>query len=122
MWTCYIIVLSVVLFTFVLLIADVLAPTFYPDTDISGVKQYINTFCVILSFSSVALGAYSIWQSNGSNRQVNEILQSVRAIEREQRLSRDLMGVITSAKDNGITLETSEAKKEGKWETDTNEN
>lgn len=117
-WTCYVVLVVVVIFTFILLGVDVLAPTFFPETNISGIKQYINTFCVILSFLSVVLGVYSIWQSNGSSKQANEILLSVQAIEREQHLSQDLMRVITNVVDNGTTIKTTSASKESSWKPD----
>lgn len=96
LWTMYIAMVLVGGFTIVLLGVNVLAPTFFPQANISGIKEYINTFCVILSFLSVGLGIYSIWQANGSGKQANEILKSIRAIEREQHLSQDLMRVITT--------------------------
>lgn len=50
LWTMYIAVVAIGLFTVILLAVNVLAPTFFPSTDISGIKEYINTFCIILSF------------------------------------------------------------------------
>lgn len=118
LWTLYVAVVFIAVFTVVLLSINVLAPTFFPETNISGIKEYINTFCVILSFLSVGLGIYSIWQANGSGKQANEILKSIRAIEREQHLSQDLMRVITNVVDNGKTIMTSHASKEGSWKPD----
>lgn len=118
LWTLYVAVVFIAVFTVVLLSVNVLAPTFFPETDISGIKEYINTFCVILSFLSVGLGIYSIWQANGSGKQANEILKSIRAIEREQHLSQDLMRVISNVVDNGKTIMTSHASKEGSWKPD----
>lgn len=118
LWTMYIAMVLVGGFTIVLLGVNVLAPTFFPQANISGIKEYINTFCVILSFLSVGLGIYSIWQANGSGKQANEILKSIRAIEREQHLSQDLMRVITNVVDNGKTMKSSNASKEGSWKPD----
>lgn len=118
LWTLYVAVVLIAIFTVVLLGVNVLAPTFFPKTDISGIKEYINTFCVILSFLSVGLGIYSIWQASGSGKQANEILKSIRAIEREQHLSQDLMRVITNVVDNGKTIKTSNASKENSWQPD----
>lgn len=73
---------------------------------------------MILSFLSVGLGIYSIWQANGSGKQANEILKSIRAIEREQHLSQDLMRVITNVVDNGKTMKTSNANNKGSWKPD----
>ena len=118
LWTLYVAVVLIAVFTVISLGVNVLAPTFFPETDISGIKEYINTFCVILSFLSVGLGIFSIWQANGSGKQANEILKSIQAIEREQHMSQDLMRVITSVMDNGITIKTSDATKEGSWKPD----
>lgn len=118
LWTIYIAMVLIGGFTVILLAVNVLAPTFFPTVDISGIKQYINTFCTILSFLSVGLGIYSILQANGSGKQVNEILKSIRAIEREQQLSQALMRVITNAVDNGNTMKTSVANKNGSWKPD----
>ncbi len=118
LWTIYIAMVLVGGFTIVLLGVNVLAPTFFPQANISGIKEYINTFCVILSFLSVGLGIYSIWQANGSGKQANEILKSIRAIEREQHLSQDLMRVITNVVDNGKTMKTSNINHEGIWKQD----
>lgn len=120
LWTLYVAVVLIAIFTVVLLGVNVLAPTFFPNTNISGIKEYINTFCVILSFLSVGLGVYSIWQTSGSGKQANEILKSIRAIEREQHLSQDLMRVISSVVDNGVTIKTSNASKENSWQPDNN--
>lgn len=118
LWTLYVAVVLIAIFTVVLLGVNVLAPTFFPKTDISGIKEYINTFCVILSFLSVGLGIYSIWQASGSGKQANEILKSIQAIEHEQHLSQDLMRVITNVVDNGKTIKTSNASKESSWQPD----
>ena len=118
LWTLYAAVVSIGVFTIILLGVNVLAPTFFPNTDISGIKEYINTFCVILSFLSVGLGIYSIWQSSVSSKQANEILKSIQAIEREQKLSQQLMQVISNAVDNGKTIKTSAASKNGLWKQD----
>lgn len=118
LWTLYVTVVIITVFTVILLGVNVLAPTFFPKTDISGIKEYINTFCVILSFLSVGLGIFSIWQASGSSKQANEILKSIQAIEREQQISRDLMSVITNVVDNGKTIQTSTASKENCWKPD----
>ncbi len=91
---------------------------FFPNQDISGIKEYINTFCVILSFLSVGLGIYSIWQASVSGKQANEILKSIQAIEYEQNIAQGLMRVITNVVDNGKTIQTSDASKAGAWKQD----
>lgn len=118
LWTIYIAMVLIGVFTMVLLGVNVLAPTFFPETDISGIKEYINTFCVILSFLSVGLGIYSIWQANASGKQSNEIIKAIQAIEHEQHLSKELMRVITNVVDNGNTIKTSDASQNGSWKPD----
>lgn len=118
-WTLYIAVVLIAMFTIVSLVINVLAPTFFPETNISGFQDYINTFCVILSFLSVGLGIYSIWQASESGKQANEIMKSIQLIEREQYLSQDLMRVIANALDNGKTM-TADNVKEGTWKPDNN--
>lgn len=121
LWTLYIVMVLIGGFTIIILFVNVLAPTFFPDADISGIKEYINTFCVILSFLSVGLGLYSILQADGSGKQAKEILKSIQAIEREQDLSQNLMRVITIAIDNGKTREVSDVSKKGAWKQDDDE-
>lgn len=118
LWTLYVAVVLIGIFTIVLLGVNVLAPTFFPNQDISGIKEYINTFCVILSFLSVGLGIYSIWQASVSGKQANEILKSIQAIEYEQNIAQGLMRVITNVVDNGKTIQTSDASKAGAWKQD----
>lgn len=119
LWTLYIALVLIGLFTVILLGVNVLAPTLFPQTDISGIKEYINTFCIILSFLSVGLGMYSIWQANISSKNANEILKSIRAIERDQHLlSNDLMQVITSVVVSGKTINASDASKKNSWKPD----
>lgn len=120
LWTIYILSVFVVASTVILIGVNVLAPTFFPNVDISGIKEYINTFCVILSFLSVGLGIYSIWQANVSGKQANEILKSIRSIESEQHLSQDLIRVIANVVDNGKTIQTSEAIDANSWKPDNN--
>lgn len=120
LWTIYILIVFVVASTVILIGVNVLAPTFFPNVDISGIKEYINTFCVILSFLSVGLGIYSIWQANVSGKQANEILKSIRSIESEQHLSQDLIRVIANVVDNGKTIQTSEAIDANSWKPDNN--
>ncbi|MBD5469103.1 MAG: hypothetical protein HDR21_13255 [Lachnospiraceae bacterium] len=118
LWTVYIGIVIMGTFSVILLGIGALAPTFFPDKDISGIKGYVNTFCVILSILSVGLGVYSVWQSIGSGKQANEILNSLRAIEREQQMTKDYMRVVAAVVDNGKTTQTSNANMGGAWKTD----
>lgn len=110
----------VLIFTFILIGVNVLAPTLFPELNISGIKDYINTFCVILSFMSAGLGIYSIWQANLSGKQATEILNSIKSIEKEQKFTKDLLEVITNTFDNEKTSQTSTINKENDWNIDKN--
>lgn len=63
---------------------------------------------------------YSIWQASSSSKQANEILESIREIELEQKTAKNLMRVIISAVDNGKTITTSNANTKESWKTDNN--
>ena len=43
------------------------------NANIDGFKSYINTFGIVLSFLSVGLGVFSIWQAFASGVYVYEI-------------------------------------------------
>lgn len=118
LWTVYIFVVFIGVTIIASVFISALAPTFYPEEDISGIKEFVNTFCVFLSFLSVGLGVYSIVQTNGSGKQANEILNSIQAVERDQKLSQELMRVVASVVDNGKTMQSTDASKNGVWKQD----
>lgn len=66
------------------LLVSVLAPTFFPSVNIDGFKSYINTFGIVLSFLSVALGVYSIWQAFASGKQATEMINSIHDLKQQQ--------------------------------------
>lgn len=120
-WTLYIALTAIGVITFIFLMINVLAPTFFPNANIDGIKDYINTFCIILSFLSIGLGFFSIWQSNEGSKQVKEILDSIIEIKTEQKLTHNLMTVIANNLDNGSTLEMANAQKGNTWKPDNND-
>lgn len=77
-------IILVALFTIISLLVSVLAPTFFPNANISGFKSYINTFGIVLSFSSVILGVYSIWQAFASGKQATEMINSLHDLKQQQ--------------------------------------
>ncbi len=83
-WTIYILIIIVILFTVMSLLVSVLAPTFFPSVNIDGFKSYINTFGIVLSFLSVALGVYSIWQAFASGKQATEMINSIHDLKQQQ--------------------------------------
>lgn len=95
-WTLYIAVIVIAIMTLISLAINMLAPTFFPNKNISGFKEYINTSCIFLSFLSVGLGIYSIWQASESGKQANEMVSSIKALKQQQEL---LCVTLTSTKD-----------------------
>jgi len=85
-WTLYVLVIIVALITIISLGINILAPTLFPNVDISGFKDYINTSCVFLSFLSVGLGIYSIWQASQSGKQADEMLSTIRDLKYQQEV------------------------------------
>lgn len=83
-WTIYILIIVVILFTITSLLISVLAPTFFPSANIDGFKGYINTFGIVLSFLSVGLGVYSIWQAFASGKQATEMISSIHDLKQQQ--------------------------------------
>lgn len=111
-WTIYLLIILIVLFTVGSLLVNVFAPTFFPNADISGFKDYINTFCVILSFLSVGLGVYSIWQASASGKQASEMIDSLHALKQQQEI---LLVTLKSTNDLGIVSVNSS---NGQWTKD----
>lgn len=115
-WTTYIIAITVIILTIGALIVNMLAPTLFPNVDISGIKRYIDTLCVILSFLSAALGGYSIWQANTSGKQAANILKSIEHIESNTNMTKELVKNLNK-KD---TTQTYNMNKKSGWNPDTN--
>ena len=91
LWTIYIAMVLVGGFTIILIGIGIVTPIFSLKINTSGIEEYLNTFGMVLSCLSVGLGVYSIKQANGSEKQTNEILRSIQAVEREQNLSKSLL-------------------------------
>ncbi len=85
-WSLYILMMVIVIITFICLGANIIAPTFFPNTNINGFKDYINTLCVILSFLSAGLGIYSILQANVSGKQASEMINSIHELKEQQEI------------------------------------
>lgn len=83
-WSLYILLIVVIVITFICLIINVIAPTFFPDVNIGGFKDYINTLGIIISFLSAGLGVYSILQANVSGKQASEMIKSIHELEEQQ--------------------------------------
>lgn len=112
LWTLYIVVLIIGLSAIIALGVNVLAPTFFPDADISGFKNYINTFGIILSFLSVGLGMFSIYQANISGKQAVEMLNSIQELKIQQER---MLVSLKSIRDSKVGFSTSV---NGQWELD----
>lgn len=111
-WTIYIAILIVSLFTLISLLIVVIAPTFLPSVNISGFKNYISTFGLLLSFLSVGLGTYSIYQAFASGKQATEMIQSLQTLKEQQEL---VLVSLKSIKDLKIV---SSQKTTGQWTPD----
>lgn len=85
-WSLYIFILIVISITMICLVISILSPTFFPEKDISGFKDYIDTLCVILSFLSVGLSVYSIIQAISSGKQANEMIKSIQELKAQQKI------------------------------------
>ena len=91
-WTTYITIAFLTLITVITLCVNLVAPTFFPDKDISGFKSYINTASIILSFLSAGLAFFSIWQARESGKQATVILNEIHEIKHKQEiLSKDIL-------------------------------
>ena len=112
LWSLYILIAVIAVFTLISLAINVFAPTFFPNTDISGFKDYIDTFCVILSFLSVGLGVFSIVQANESGKQASEMAASIQALKHQQ----ELLFVTLKSTNNQNIVKSSQA--EGEWHPD----
>lgn len=84
-WTIYSAIITISILTLITLIIIMIAPTFFPQKDISGFQNYINVFCIILSFASVGLGICSIFQSYSSNQQAIKIIEFLQDIDYQQK-------------------------------------
>lgn len=91
LWTLYVSMLFVGLFFLLCSIIIIIAPTFFPKTDISGFKSYINVFGNVLSFLSVLLSVYSMYQASSGNKQMNEMLKMTHDIINEQEHTKETM-------------------------------
>lgn len=111
-WTGYILTTIVIIFTLFALGVKVFAPSFFPNTDISGFQDYINTFCVILSFLLVGLGLLSIWQANESNKQTTKMLETINDI----KLQQEILAVSLKSQNNQNIVTSNQS--EGEWQPD----
>lgn len=115
-WTTYFVIVFIILLTILSLTVNLIQPTFFPETNISGFQAYINTTAMILSFLSAGLGIFSIWQANTSGKQATDILNGIRDIERKQDLiSKDIISI---GKQN---VERADASTNAVWKRDYDE-
>lgn len=109
-WSLYILLMIIVIVTFICLGTNIIAPTFFPNTNINGFKDYINTLCVILSFLSAGLGIYSILQANISGKQASEMINSIHELKEQQEIflvtlkTTDNLSVVTANNPKGSWL------------------
>lgn len=108
-WSLYILMMVIVIVTIICLGTNIIAPTFFPNTNINGFKDYINTLCVILSFLSAGLGIYSILQTNVSEKQASEMINSIHELKEQQEIF-----LVTLKTTNNLSVVTANNPK-GSW-------
>uniref|UniRef100_UPI004055F309 hypothetical protein n=1 Tax=Agathobacter sp. TaxID=2021311 RepID=UPI004055F309 len=113
-WGLYVLVAFISIMTLAALVISMIGPMFFPKTDISGVKNYINIACTILSFLSVGLGFFSIWQANQSGKQTIEMMQLLQNLEKKQS---EMM--VTLKNINDPTVVTTQHDSNNTWTPDT---
>lgn len=77
-WTIYI-VIAICIVGGVLIPAFVkmIQPTFFPQTDISGFSDWMQTSSIWVSFFSAALGGFSVWQATRSEKETKVVLDAI---------------------------------------------
>lgn len=110
-WTVYVLVMIVICYILVSLGANTVAPVFWPEIDVSSFTEYINNLCVMLSFASVALGTYSIWQASRSGKQASEMINSLHELKSQQAL----LVTLLSTKDSKVATANG---LDGSWKID----
>lgn len=111
-------VLVIVIFLIIPLIVQMLQPTFYPETDISGFTNILNITGYVIGFLSAVLGVYSILQAQKSNKQVEQILNTVKDIQKQQEIDRAFIKMnFQHEYVDGSTVD----KTEGSWSPDSDD-
>lgn len=84
-WSMYFAIMAVLLITiFIPIVVNMLAPTWFPCADISGFNNISNISGSLLSFFSVCLAVFSIWQAKTSSTQMNRVLNKLTVIQNQQ--------------------------------------
>lgn len=61
-------------------------PIFWPQLDISSLSGFMESASIIVSFLSLGLGAYSVWQARESEIQMAEALSGIHSIDDRQKV------------------------------------
>lgn len=83
-WSIFILILIVLFIMIISFVVVMLQPTFFPDKDISGIKNSFNTASSLVGFFSAGIGCYSLWQASKNDKQVEKILQGIDIIKEHQ--------------------------------------
>ena len=98
-WSCYIGIAGYVIFILACLIIITIAPTLFPNVDVSGFREVITTAGMVLSFLSVGIGVFSIYQANISSKQTEKIVNSINVLKHQQE---SLVVILNSTKEGNI--------------------
>lgn len=85
--TTILIFVCIIGFIFIPIAIIMLAPTFWPESDFSGFKDWISSASIFVSFFSAILGAYSIHQASDSNKTTQGILNDLQTIKANQEIT-----------------------------------
>lgn len=79
LWTLYFIVVFFILIgVFFPAVILMIQPICFPTTDISGFAGWIQTAGLVISFASVALGLFSVYQASKSETEMKTVLNTIR--------------------------------------------
>ncbi len=83
-WALTILIIILLIMLISSAVVQMLAPTFFPNVDISGFIDVIETANTLLSVLSLALAVLSIGMSRQSGKQAEEILNGVSKLKDKQ--------------------------------------
>ena len=92
MWAVLIFILLILLMLLGSATVQMIAPTFFPEADISGFIDVIQTASVLLSVISLVSGVVSLVLSHQSGKQAEKILEGVSELNKQCNLLGFMLG------------------------------
>lgn len=83
-WSIFILIMLILFMMIVFFVIVAIQPTFFPNSDISGIKNSFNTASSVVGFLSAGIGLYSLLQSSNNDKQVRKILEGINIIKEHQ--------------------------------------